>query len=84
MKKHIVGYYGGESLLQPGKACDYMICVSQDETGEPVELYAEIVCPDDVSEDNLDGWSDSVYNDLKADIISQAEAYGIAEEQLIF
>lgn len=84
MKNYIIGYYGGESLLQPGKSCDYMICVSQDENGEPVELYAEIACPDDVTEDSLDAWSDSVYDDLKADIIEQAEAYGIAEDQLEF
>lgn len=84
MKNYIIGYYGGESLLQPGKSCDYMICVSQDENGEPVELYAEAVCPDDVTEDNVDAWSDSVYDDLKAEIIDQAKILGVAAEQLIF
>ena len=84
MKKHTVGYYGGESLQYPGKSCDYMICHVDDEDGELVDLYAEVICPDDVTEDSIDAWSDSVYDDLKAEIIRQAKDYGIAAEQLEF
>lgn len=84
MKKYDVGYYSGESLQHPGKGCDYMICAARDECGEPVEMYAEVLVPDDVSEGSADAWSDSVYDDLKADIIEQAKAYGIAEGQLEF
>lgn len=83
-KKCKVEYYGGESRQQPEKACDYMICAAWDEDGDPVELYAEIICPDDVTEDNVDAWSDSVYDDLKAEIIRQAKDYGITADQLIF
>ena len=84
MKKYNIGYYGGESLQHPGKACDYMICAARDEAGEPVELYAEVICPDDVTEDNIDAWSESIYDDLKAEIIEQAERLGVAAEQLEF
>ena len=84
MKKYIVGYYGGESLQHPGKACDYMICAARDEDGEPVEMYAEVICPDDVTEDSIDTWSASVYDDLKAEIIEQAKVLGVAAEQLEF
>ena len=84
MKKYNVGYYSGESLQYPGKGCDYMICAARDEDGRPVELYAEVICPDDVTEDTVDAWSDSVYDDLKAEIIEQAELLGVAESQLIF
>ena len=84
MKKYTVGYYGGESLQYPGKSCDYMICAARDEGGRPVELYAEVICPDDVTEDSIDAWSDSVYDDLKAEIVRQAKGYGIAADQLEF
>ena len=84
MEKYIIGYYGGESLQHPGKACDYMICAARDEDGEPVEMYAEAICPDDVTEDNVDAWSDSVYDTLKAEIIEQAERLGVTAEQLEF
>lgn len=84
MKKYNVGYYSGESLQHPGKGCDYMICAALDEAGEPIELYAEMICPDDVTEDNVDAWSDSVYDDLKAEIIEQAELLGVPAEQLEF
>ena len=83
-KKYRVEYYGGESRQQPGKGCDYMICAAWDEDGDPVELYAEIICPDDVTEDNVDDWSDSVSDDLKAEIIRQGKDYGITAEQLEF
>ena len=84
MKKYKVDHYGGESLEQPEKGCDYMICHVDDEDGELVDLYAEIVCPDDVTNDDVDAWSDSVYDDLKAEIIRQAKDYGIAAERLEF
>ena len=84
LKKYSIGYYGGESLQHPGKACDYMICVARDEDGRPVETYAEVICPDDVTEDNVDAWSESVYDDLKAEIIEQAKRLGVAAEQLEF
>lgn len=84
MKKYNVGYYSGESLQHPGKGCDYMICAARDEDGDPVEMYAEAICPDDVTEDNVDAWSDSVYDDLKADIIEQAARLGVAADQLEF
>ena len=84
MKKYTIGYYSGESRQHPGKGCDYMICAARDEYGEPIEMYAEAICPDDVTEDNIDAWSDSVYDDLKAEIIEQAKRLGVAAEQLEF
>ena len=84
MKKYTIGYYGGESLQYPGKACDYMICAARDEYDRPVEMYAEAICPDNITEDNIDAWSDSVYDDLKAEILEQAKRLGVAAEQLEF
>lgn len=84
MKKYTVRYHNGESRQQPGKGCDYMLCWVENEGGNSVELYAEILCPDDVAEDAVDDWSDSVYDDLKAEIIEQAELLGVAAEQLEF
>ena len=81
---YTVDYFGGESRKQPGKSCDYLLCYVDDEDGKLVELYAEALCPDDVTEETIDDWSDGVYDDLKAEIIEQAKEYGIVAEQLEF
>lgn len=84
LKKYRVEFSGGESRQQPEKGCDYMICAAWDKDGDPVELYAEIVSPEGLTIEDADAWSDSVYDDLKAEIIRQAKDYGITAEQLEF
>ena len=79
-----VTFFNGESRLQPGKGCVYMLCFVEDEDGEPVELYTEALEPDGSAVDDMAAWDYAVFNDLKADIIRQAKNCGIAAEQLVF
>lgn len=69
MKK--VFYGGGESRSKAGVAVDYMM-VEIDGT----ELYAE--------SEAVDGDEDANYDDLKAEIIAQANDAGIDENELEF
>ena len=84
MKKYDIGYYGGESLQHPGKACDYMACWVEDEDSSSVELYAEALQPDGSAVEDMAAWDWAIFSDLKAEIIEQAKLLGVAAEQLEF
>lgn len=75
-----IGFYGGESAYEAGKSCNYLIALEKptDAEGDPVELYAEIILPD---EDTPDDYG---YEALKAEIIEQAKEHGIPAENLVF
>lgn len=83
-KNYEVKFFGGESRQQPGKGCDYMVCWVDDECGDPVELYTEVLEPDGLTVNGSVAWDDIVYDYLKAEIINQAKTYGITAEQLEF
>lgn len=78
-----VEFFAGESREYPGKACYYMLCQAEAEDGELVELYAEVLSGD-VTETGVMDRHTAAWYKLKADIISQAKCYGIAEDQLEF
>lgn len=71
MAKYKVNYQGGESRYS-NAAVDYMIVKVPDPENEDemIELYAEMENP--------------TFDDLKAEIISQAEDNGIDPETLVF
>ena len=64
-----VQYSGGESRMNPGKAIDYMLAVV-----DGIELYAEV----DAQDDNRS------YDELRQEIIAQAETKGIKVSRLRF
>ena len=72
-RRHFISveYGGGESLNNPGHAIDYMTAVV-----DGVELYAEM--------EPVDGDETGTYDSLKAAIIEQAAAAGIAVNRLRF
>lgn len=71
MSKYEVSFLGGESR-NSSEAVNYMIA---DVDG--VELYSEIVLPDDEDEDYG-------YDELKGEILQQAQDAGIAADDLKF
>ena len=73
--KYEVRYECGEARMNPGQAVDYMLAMVPVEDGE-VELYAEA---EPVEDDEC-----GTYDDLKAEILRQAEKAGINVETLKF
>ena len=71
MTKTSVAYQSGMSRMNPETAVDWMLV---DVDG--VELYAELPCVDDDEDAN--------YDDLKAEILDQANAAGIDAAALHF
>ena len=84
LEKYRVRFYNGGSRQHPGKACDYMICWVEDEDSNSIELYAEALEPDGSAVADMVAWDYAIFNDLKAEIIDQAERLGVAAEQLEF
>lgn len=74
MKKYKVTYQGGEGRYTTA-AVDWMM-VTIETDGEPIELYAE--------REMVEGDETATYDDLKADILRQAEENGIDKDSLIF
>jgi len=68
-KKVEVSYSGGESRIG-NYAVDYMLANVGD-----IELYAELPAQDDET---------ATYDDLKADILKQANKAGIGDDMLVF
>lgn len=74
MKKYKVTYQGGEGRYT-NEAVDWMM-VAIETDDEPIELYAE--------REMIEGDETANYDDLKADILRQAEENGIDKDSLIF
>lgn len=75
MKNIILRFEAGKSRLHPERGCNYMIAKLPDDE----ELYSEIVIPEDCDDTDYFG-----YDDLKTEIIRQAENMGIPAETLVF
>lgn len=86
MKKYEVEFQGGESRYNAGKAIDYMLVEvpNPEDESEMIELYAEMENP--TWDEDEDAFADEsyTYDDLKAEIISQARENGIDPESLVF
>ena len=76
MGKIRVEYKGGESCVTAGQAVDYMLAKWTDADGDEQELYAEA--------EPVDGDERGTEEELRAEIIRQAEEAGIAVERLDF
>lgn len=74
MKKYKVTYQGGEGRYT-NEAVDWMM-VTIETDDEPIELYAE--------REMVEGDETANYDDLKADILRQAEENGIDKNSLVF
>ena len=74
MKKYKVTYQGGEGRYTTAAVDWMMVTVETDD--EPIELYAE--------REIVEGDETATYDDLKADILRQAEENGIDKDSLIF
>lgn len=74
MKKYKVTYQGGEGRYTTAAVDWMMVTVETDD--EPIELYAE--------REMVEGDETATYDDLKADILRQAEENGIDKDSLIF
>lgn len=74
MKKYKVDYQGGEGRYT-NEAVDWMM-VTIETDDEPIELYAE--------REMVEGDETANYDDLKADILCQAEENGIDKNSLVF
>ncbi len=83
MEKYEVAYMGGESRYDPRKIVDYMIAdvpvIDEDGDEQEVQLYAEMENPtlvwDAEREEPCEGYDEcATYEDLKSDILRQAEA----------
>ena len=74
MKKYKVTYQGGEGRYTTAAVDWMMVTVETDD--EPLELYAE--------REMVEGDETATYDDLKADILRQAEENGIDKDSLIF
>ena len=84
LKTYNVTFFNGESRQQPGKPCDYMLCLVEDEGGRPVELYTEVLEPSDLTAGDMAAWDYAMFDDMKVEIIRQAELLGVAADQLAF
>lgn len=87
----------GWRYSEEGAGCDYMLVAVPDEDGYPVELYAEVPMKTVTDEDGevkevidvrthevIDYEEDMWYEELKAEILEQAKAYGYTEENFEF
>lgn len=74
MKKYKVTYQGGEGRYT-NEAVDWMM-VTIETDDEQIELYAE--------REMIEGDETANYDDLKADILRQAEENGIDKNSLVF
>lgn len=74
MKKYKVTYQGGEGRYTTAAVDWMMVTIETDD--EPIELYAE--------REIVEGDETATYDDLKADILRQAEENGIDKDSLIF
>lgn len=74
MKKYKVSYQSGEGRYT-SEAVDWMMTTIEVD-GEPIELYAE--------REAVEGDETATYEDLKEDILSQAEENGIEKDSLVF
>lgn len=74
MKKYKVTYQGGEGRYTTAAVDWMMVTIETDD--EPIELYAE--------REMVEGDETATYDDLKADILRQAEKNGIDKDSLIF
>ena len=85
MAKHKVNYQGGESRYSNAEI-DYMIVEVPDPENEDemIELYAEMENP--TWDEETEAFTDEcyTYDDLKAEIVSQARENGIDPETLVF
>ena len=79
MKKYEIEFCGGESRYY-SKIANFLYGTIYDEReDEDVELYAEVLIPDDV-----DFESDYGYDELRAEIVKQAAEHGVSENDLDF
>ena len=74
MKKYKVTYQGGEGRYTTAAVDWMMVTIETDD--EPIELYAE--------RDMVEGDEIATYDELKADILQQAEENGIDKDSLVF
>lgn len=74
MKKYKVTYQGGEGRYTTAAVDWMMVTIETDD--EPIELYTE--------REMVEGDETATYDDLKADILRQAEENGIDKDSLIF
>ena len=74
MKKYKVTYQGGEGRYTTAAVDWMMVTIETDD--EPIELYAE--------REMVEGDETATYDDLKADILRQAEENGIDKDSLVF
>ena len=85
MAKYKVNYQGGESRYSDA-AVDYMLVEvpNPEDEDEMIELYAEMENP--TWDEDEDAFADEsyTYDDLKAEIFSQARENGIDPEILVF
>lgn len=80
--KALVLYQAGESRYAPGKGIDFMLCRLNRSEWDDVELYAEA---DPVPGDEPDTWDElGTYDELKSEILKQAEAEGVPADILHF
>lgn len=74
MKKYKVTYQGGEGRYTTAAVDWMMVTIETDD--EPIEMYAE--------REMVEGDETATYDDLKADILRQAEENGIDKDSLVF
>lgn len=80
--KALVLYQAGESRYDPLKGIDFMLCHLDSVDRGDIELYAEA---DPVPGDEPDTWDElGTYDELKSEILKQAEAEGVPADILHF
>ena len=83
MEKITVIFEGG--IANDGvHACNYMLARTEDADGDPIELYSEVLMPENLRDDEVDAFDAATYPILKEDIINQAIDAGIDANQLVF
>lgn len=83
-------FEGGESRQNHDLGCNYMIAHAEDSEGNDVELYSEVLVPDDwqeyeeIPDGERERFDQESFEELKADIIRQAKEAGIEVQNLSF
>ena len=83
MEKITVIFEGG--IANDGvHACNYMLARTEDADGDSIDLYSEVLMPENLRDDEVDAFDAATYPILKEDIINQAIDAGIDANQLVF
>ena len=92
--RHMINviFEGGSSRFNPSAGVNYMLAKAHDKDGDEIELYAEVAAPDDwagrdpdeIAEEEMERFDKESYNQLKAEILRQAEKNQINPDALDF